>query len=132
MKRILVVDDEIDTLNLIKMMLELIGYTAIVTPDPAHALTLAETEKPDCVLLDIMMPKLDGFTVCKMLRLQPATRNLPIVFVSAYQGSNLEARRIEAGADLLVPKPASMDALVKTIDRAIAIRSQAQSAAQSA
>jgi CheY-like chemotaxis protein len=81
-------------------------------------------------LLDIMMPKLDGFTVCKMLRLQPATRNLPIVFVSAYQGSNLEARRLEAGADLLVPKPASLNALVKTIDRAIAIRSQAQSAAQ--
>lgn len=125
MRRILVVDDEVDTLNLLKMMLELIGYTAITTPDPEYALTLAETEKPDCVLLDIMMPKLDGFTVCKMLRLHPMTRNLPIVFVTAYQASNLEARRLEAGADLLVPKPASMDALIKTIDRAIALRNQA-------
>ncbi|MFQ3534725.1 MAG: response regulator [Aggregatilineales bacterium] len=125
MRRILVVDDEIDTLNLLKMMLELIGYTAITTHDPAQALTLAEIERPDCVLLDIMMPKLDGFTVCKMLRLHPATHNLPIVFVTAYQASNLEARRLEAGADLLVPKPASMDALIKTIDRAIALRSAA-------
>lgn len=125
MKRILVVDDEMDTLNLLKMMLELIGYTAITTSDPAHALTLAEIERPDCVLLDIMMPKLDGFTVCKMLRLHPTTHNLPIVFVTAYQANNLEARRLEAGADLLVPKPASMDALIKTIERAIALRQQA-------
>ncbi|MFN7210922.1 MAG: response regulator [Aggregatilineales bacterium] len=125
MKRILIVDDEMDTLNLLKMMLELIGYTAITTSDPAHALTLAEIERPDCVLLDIMMPKLDGFTVCKMLRLHPLTCNLPIVFVTAYQANNLEARRIEAGADLLVPKPASMDALIKTIERAIALRQQA-------
>ncbi|MBO9308218.1 MAG: response regulator [Chloroflexi bacterium] len=130
MKRVLVVDDEIDTLDLLKTMLELVGYAAITTPDPAHALTLAETEKPDCALLDIMMPKLDGFTLCKMLRSQPATRNLPIVFLSAYQGSNLEARRLEAGADLLVPKPVGLNALVKAIDRAIAIRDQAQSAAQ--
>lgn len=122
MKRILIVDDEVDTLNLLQMMLELVGYAVITTSDPAYALTLAEIEKPDCVLLDIMMPQLDGFTVCKMLRLHPTTHNMPIVFITAYQASNLEARRMEAGADMVVPKPASMDALVKTIDSAIALR----------
>jgi DNA-binding response OmpR family regulator len=122
MTRVLVVDDEIDTLNLLRMILEISGFEAVTTLNSTEALTLAEVERPDCVLLDIMMPRLDGFTLCKMMRLHPATSNLPIVFVTAYSALDLEDRRLEAGADLVLPKPVGMDILLKTINEATALR----------
>jgi len=122
MTRVLVVDDEIDTLNLLRMILEISGFEAVTTLNSTEALTLAEVEQPDCILLDIMMPHLDGFTLCKMMRLHPATANLPIVFVTAYSALDLEDRRLEAGADMVLPKPVGMDILLKTINEAITIR----------
>ena len=122
MTRVLVVDDEIDTLNLLRMILEISGFEAVTTLNSTEALTLAEVEQPDCILLDIMMPRLDGFTLCKMMRLHPATANLPIVFVTAYSALDLEDRRLEAGADMVLPKPVGMDVLLNTINEAITIR----------
>jgi len=124
MTRIMVVDDEIDTLNLLRLILELSGFEAITTLNSAEALTLAEVERPDCVLLDIMMPPPDGFTLCRMMRLHPATSHLPIVFVTAYSALDLEERRVEAGADLVIPKPVGMDTLLSMIHKARAIRPQ--------
>ncbi|HRE46811.1 MAG TPA: response regulator, partial [Aggregatilineales bacterium] len=106
--RVLIVDDELDTLNLLKVILELSGYHAVTTLNSVDAITLAELEHPDCVLLDIMMPQLDGFTLCKMMRLHPATAHLPIVFVTAYSALDLEDRRKDAGADMVLPKPIGM------------------------
>src|SRR5215831_14235216 len=117
MTRVLVVDDEIDTLNLLRTILEISGYQAVTTLNSVDAITLAEVEHPDCVLLDIMMPQLDGFTLCKMMRLHPATMNLPIVFVTAYSALDLEDRRLEAGADMVLPKPIGMDALIEAIEK---------------
>lgn len=122
MTRVLVVDDEIDTLNLLRIILEISGFEAVTTLNSTDALTLAEVERPDCVLLDIMMPQLDGFTLCKMLRRHPATAHLPIVFVTAYSALDLEDRRREAGADLVLPKPVGMDTLLDTIGQAMALR----------
>ncbi len=122
MTRVLVVDDEIDTLNLLRMILEISGFEAVTTLNSVDALTLAEVEHPDCVLLDIMMPKLDGFTLCKMMRLHPATAHLPIVFVTAYSALDLEDRRLEAGADMVLPKPVGMDTLLETIGKATSLR----------
>jgi CheY-like chemotaxis protein len=87
-----------------------------------EAITLAEVEHVDCILLDIMMPLLDGFTLCKMMRLHPATMNLPIVFVTAYSALDLEERRLEAGADMVLPKPIGMDALIEAIEKSSALR----------
>jgi DNA-binding response OmpR family regulator len=86
------------------------------------AITLAEVEHPDVVLLDIMMPQLDGFTLCKMMRVHPATMNLPIVFVTAYSSLDLEDRRKEAGADMVLPKPIGMDTLVDAVEKATTLR----------
>ena len=122
MTRVMVVDDEIDTLNLLRMILEISGFEAVTTLNSTEALTLAEVERPDCILLDIMMPRLDGFTLCKMMRLHPATAQLPIVFVTAYSALDLEERRVEAGADLVLPKPVGMDTLLETIHKATALR----------
>lgn len=117
--RILVVDDEIDTLNLLRLILEISGFSPITTLNSTDAITLAETEKPDVVLLDIMMPRLDGFTLCKMMRSNDATQALPIIFVTAYEALDIEERRVEAGADYVIHKPIDMDSLVGTIQAAI-------------
>jgi two-component system, cell cycle response regulator len=119
MHRVLVVDDEPDTLNLLKMILEISGYYPVITLNSMDAITLAEIEQPDCVLLDVMMPRLDGFTLCKMMRMHPATAHLPIVFVTAYSALDIEDRRVEAGADMVLPKPVGMDTLVETVERAL-------------
>ncbi len=122
MTRVLVVDDEIDTLNLLRTILEISGYQAFTTLNSVEAIMMAEVERPDCVLLDIMMPQLDGFTLCKMMRLHPATKNLPIVFVTAYSALDIEERRLEAGADMVLPKPIGMDVLIEAVEKAMALR----------
>src|SRR5579859_7997629 len=122
MTRVLVVDDEIDTLNLLQTILEISGYQAFTTLNSIDAITLAEVEHPDCILLDIMMPQLDGFTLCKMMRMHPTTKNLPIVFVTAYSALDLEDRRVDAGADMVLPKPIGMDALIEAIEKATSVR----------
>jgi two-component system, cell cycle response regulator len=119
MARILVVDDEIDTLNLLKIILEISGYQAVITLNSLDAINLAQLEQPDCILLDIMMPNLDGFTLCRMMRMHPATAQLPIIFVTAYPSLDLEDRRIQAGADMVLPKPVGMDTLIEGIQQAI-------------
>lgn len=116
MTRILVVDDEIDTLDLLRTFLELSGYEVFTTLNSEDAVILADVEHPDCALLDIMMPKLDGFRLCSMIRANPRTANLPIMFVTAYSAMDLEERRVEAGADMIIMKPFGMDDLVRSID----------------
>jgi two-component system cell cycle response regulator len=123
--RILVVDDEQDTLTLLRIILEISGFTPIMTLNSVTAIELAEEKKPDVVLLDIMMPDLDGFTLCKMMRNNAATRDVPIIFVTAYEMLDIEERRIEAGADLVVHKPVDMDTLINAIDKACRLRAQA-------
>lgn len=126
--RVLVVDDELDTLNLLRTILEISGYVPITTLNSAIAVGLAEIEKPDVVLLDIMMPKLDGFTLCKMMRAHSATKDLPIIFVTAYESLDIEERRVEAGANRVINKPINMDVLIKAIDEVLK-RSVAEPAA---
>ncbi|MCC7209494.1 MAG: response regulator [Anaerolineae bacterium] len=122
MKRVLVVDDEHDTLELLRLMLELNGYQAFTVLNSIEAIRVAQDNRPDCALLDIMMPDLDGFTLCKMMRLHPATMRLPIIFVTAYSALDLEDRRREAGADMVLMKPVGMDALIEGIETAIGAR----------
>src|SRR6266852_3678191 len=132
MTRVLVVDDEIDTLNLLRTILEISGYEAFTTLNSVDAITLADVERPDLILLDIMMPQLDGFTLCKMMRLHPVTAKLPIVFVTAYSSLDIEDRRREAGADMVLPKPIGMDALIEAIETATKMGHHAEAEAKPA
>ena len=116
-KRLLIVDDELDTLKLLKTMVEISGYEAYITLNSLDALTLAQVEQPDVVLLDIMMPKMDGFQLCKMMRAHPETRNLPIIFVTAYSALDLEERKNASGGDMVVPKPIGMHTLIAAIEK---------------
>jgi CheY-like chemotaxis protein len=116
--RILLVDDEIDTLVILSQLLELAGHTVITASNGKDGMTLAEVERPECALVDVMMPQMDGFMLCRMLRIHPATRDIPVVFITAYAGSDLDRRCAEAGGDLVLPKPVARKVLLDAIERA--------------
>ena len=128
--RVLVVDDELDTLNLLKILLEVSGFEPIATLNSVEAVALAELEQPDVILLDIMMPKLDGFALCKMMRQHPELKTRPIVFVTAYEALDLEERKVDAGADAVVNKPINMDKLTATIEEVRMARQLAKQTSQ--
>jgi CheY-like chemotaxis protein len=126
--RVLVVDDEPDTLNLLKMMLEISGYETVTTLNSTDVVALVEIENPDIALLDVMMPKINGFDLCKLLRTNPRTQGLPIMFVTAYPAVDLAERSKDAGGDYIVHKPINFDFLFQAIPLVIELRQRINSA----
>jgi class 3 adenylate cyclase/CheY-like chemotaxis protein len=102
--RILVVDDLPENVRLLEAVLTPRGYDVIGAPDGETALALVEHDVPDLVLLDVLMPGLDGYQVCERLRARDETALLPIVMVTSSEGSE-KVRAIEAGADDFLQKP---------------------------
>jgi DNA-binding response OmpR family regulator len=102
--RILVVDDLPENVRLLEAVLTPRGYEVTGAPDGETALALVEREVPDLVLLDVLMPGLDGYEVCERLRGREETALLPIVMVTSSEGSE-KVRAIEAGADDFIQKP---------------------------
>ncbi len=114
-KKILVVDDERVTTELAKTFLEKNGFTVIIADDGEKALTLARQEAPDLVLLDVMLPTIDGFEVCRRLRSDELFKSVPILMFTARGFSSDLERGQEVGADEYIVKPFSGRALVATI-----------------
>jgi two-component system alkaline phosphatase synthesis response regulator PhoP len=113
--RILVVDGEQNILELIKYNLEREGYQVILASDGVSAVATAQREKPDLILLDVMLPKLDGLAVCRELRSSEVTRKIPIIMLSA-RGEELDkVLGLEMGADDYVTKPFSSRELLARI-----------------
>src|ERR1700678_4409015 len=83
---ILIVDDEGDFIELVKFRLSGLGCEFLVATDGVQALSQARQFKPDLILLDILLPDLDGLSVCEILRRQPATKKIPVIFMSALTG----------------------------------------------
>ncbi len=108
--RILVVDDVPENVRLLEALLTSRGYRVLTAGDGASALELVGTEKPDLVLLDVMMPPPDGYAVCRELRRHESTAMLPIVLLTASLGSE-KAQGLEAGADDFLTKPFDHDEL---------------------
>jgi DNA-binding response OmpR family regulator len=103
--RILVVDDETAIRVLVRMNLVLAGMEVLEAKDGAEALETARRERPDLVLLDVMMPDVDGFEVARELARDEATRDIPVVFLTARADRVDELRGYEAGAVAYVTKP---------------------------
>ena len=103
--RILVVDDEERNRKLLVAMLEAEGYAAVEAADGEQALELARQNPPDLILLDIMMPGMDGFEVVRALKATAATRAVPVVMVTALDDHASRLRALEAGAEEFVSKP---------------------------
>ena len=102
--RILVVDDTPANIKLLDAVLGSQGYTVIPAASGAEALSLVDQEPPDLILLDILMPGMDGYEVCRRLRDQPATAHLPIILITASETKD-KVKGLEAGADDFLAKP---------------------------
>ena len=112
--RILIVDDENDFVELLQYKLAGHGYELIVANDGVHALSQARTLKPNLILLDILLPDLDGLSVCEILRRQPGTKKIPIIFMSALSG-DVTRRTVAMQADDFFTKPLDLNRLEKRI-----------------
>ena len=104
-KKILLADDEDDVKIVLKMFLETKGYTVCTAFDGLDAIEQARQEKPDAILLDVMMPLIDGFEVCKKLKADPATARIPVVMLSAASHSESVQKGLNAGAVEYMIKP---------------------------
>lgn len=110
--KILVVDDEPDAVELIEFNLKKSGFEVVRAGDGAAALRLARTTAPNLILLDLMLPEIEGLEVCKLLRRDPATAAIPIIMVTARAGEVDRVLGLELGADDYITKPFSPRELV--------------------
>jgi CheY-like chemotaxis protein len=104
-EKILIVDDDLDTLRLVGLMLQHQGYRITAASSGMQAVSLAQSEKPDLILLDIMMPEMDGYEVARKLRGDPVTNNIPIIMFTAKTQVDDKVAGFEAGADDYLTKP---------------------------
>lgn len=111
-KKILVVEDERDILHLVKLYLEKEGYRVVTAATGPDGLKAARSEHPDLLVLDLMLPDMDGLEVCKRLRADPQTATLPIIMLTAKAEESDTIIGLELGADDYVTKPFSPKALV--------------------
>ena len=114
-KKILAVDDEPNILMSIEFILEMEGYEVHIARDGDEALEVAERVRPDVILLDINMPRKDGYEVCRILRERSDMAGIKVIMLTA-KGQTLEKKKgLEVGADEYVTKPFSADELLDTI-----------------
>lgn len=120
-KKILVVDDEEMTTELAKTFLEKHGFVVVIAKDGEEALKIAHDEVPDLILLDVMLPTIDGFEVCKQLKSNDTFKKTPILMFTAKGLSSDMEKGEAAGADEYIVKPFSGKALVATIRKHLGI-----------
>jgi len=109
--KILLVDDEIDTLLPLKRSLEIEDYIVIGAGDGKEALIKAKAEIPDIILLDLMMPEMDGYEVCEKLKKDPLTKNIPVIILTAKDAVRDKVKGLDIGADDYVTKPFNLNEL---------------------
>ena len=104
-EKILIIDDDVDTLKLVGLMLQKQSYQIVAANNGLQGLEQAENENPDLILLDVMMPGMDGYEVAKRLRANPLTANTPILMFTAKTQLDDKVTGFEAGADDYLTKP---------------------------
>ena len=104
-KRILVVDDEFQLVEMVKMRLEANGYDVITASDGLEGLEKARKEKPNLILLDLMLPKMDGYKVCRTLKFDERYKHIPIIMFTARAQESDEKIGKEVGSDAYIVKP---------------------------
>jgi two-component system, OmpR family, alkaline phosphatase synthesis response regulator PhoP len=115
--KILVVDDEVYIVHILDFSLGMEGYEVVTALDGEQALEKVNSERPDLVVLDIMMPKLDGYEVCKTIKASPDTHHIPVILLSA-KGRNVDQKMgFDVGADDYITKPFSPRKLVERINQ---------------
>jgi len=115
-KKILVVDDEDDILNFLELVLGEKGFDVVTASGGQEALTKAQLERPDLVLLDIMMPQMDGWEVLKLLRVDEETAEIPVAMLSARTEARDRVQGLQEGAIDYICKPFSLQELLGKIE----------------
>ena len=115
--RILIVDDEEDIVALLKMRLEAEGYEILVASDGQEALDIAKREIPDLIILDLMLPKIDGYKVCRMLKFDERYKKIPIILFTARSQSSDKDLGMEVGANAYLTKPFDPAVLLDNIKK---------------
>jgi two-component system cell cycle response regulator DivK len=115
MSKILLVEDDKANRDMIVRYLTLIGYQIVVAQDGMQAVTLAQTERPDLILMDMQLPVMDGWEATRRIKAAPATRSIPIVALTAYAMDDERRRCLEAGCDDYETKPLEFPRLLKKL-----------------
>jgi DNA-binding response OmpR family regulator len=116
-KRILVVDDDPVIVRAITINLHSVGYETITALDGADGLRKVVAEKPDLVILDIMMPEIDGFEVLKVLKDNPETQHIPVIMLTAFPTDENVTRSYGLDSDCFIPKPFEPEVLLIVVQR---------------
>lgn len=114
-KRIMVVDDDRDIRRLVESILNKEGFVTLGAESAGDALRKIQTSKPDMVILDLQLPDKDGFEVCKILRADPATRYIPVVFLTVQNVDSYKIAGLEIGADDYITKPFNQTELLARV-----------------
>lgn len=119
MAKLLIIEDETDIRELISFNLEMSGYEVIKARDGEEGLSLARSQAPDLVILDLMLPGMDGLKVCSHLKKDPETRELPVIMLTARSEDDDVVAGLETGADDYVTKPFSPRVLIARVKAAL-------------
>ena len=119
-KKILIVDDEKQLVSLVKLHMEMAGYEVLTASDGERALAIGREENPDLIILDLMLPKIDGWEVCKRLRAEQKISGIPVIMLTARTETEDKLKGFECGADDYVTKPFSPRELVARVKRVLA------------
>lgn len=115
-RKILIVEDEVSLLKLESILLTTRGYKVSGVTDGLKALEEIKKDMPDLVLLDIMIPGIDGFEVCRRIKADPVTANLPVIMLTAKKSSADQSRGVEAGADAYITKPFKSAKIIEVVE----------------
>ena len=115
MRKILIIEDEHELLDFMKIRLEANDYKVVSACDGKEGYEKACNEKPDLILLDLMLPKIDGYWVCNLLKHDKRYENVPIIIITAKSGDENQKLAKECGADAYMQKPFDIEALLAKI-----------------
>ncbi len=122
---ILCIDDDPVIRQLLTFTLEGKGFVPLTAANGPTGLTMAAAERPRLILVDIMMPGMDGYEVCRRLKANPRTAHIPLIVLTAQTDAKLNVKAFQAGADLALTKPFQPDRLIAILRAALALRSRA-------
>lgn len=114
--KILVVDDEPDILKTVKISLEMEGFKVLKAKDGMTALKKTKKEKPALIVLDIMLPKMDGYKLCKMIKFDKKYKDIPIIILTARAQEKDKKLAKKSGAEVFLTKPFESEELIKNIN----------------
>ena len=127
--KVIIVDDDRDTREMLTLALELEGFDVSQAANGLRLISAMHVDRPDVILLDVMMSWIDGFELCRAIKKNPSFMDIPVIFISARKTVDDERNGLEAGAIEYFTKPLDMDRLIARMREILALRASAASGA---